>query len=327
MKPKVFVTRMVPEPGLEVLRQHAEVEIWPGEEPPPYEVLRAKAAEVDGLFTMVTDRVDRALLEAAPRLKVVSNMAVGYDNIDVEAATARGVAVCNTPGVLTDTTADFAFGLLMAVARRIVEGDKFVRAGRWKTWGPMAFLGYDIHGATLGIVGLGRIGLGVAERAQGFRMRVLYYDPIRRPEEEARLGLEYVERLEDLLPRCDFVSIHVPLTRETYHLFGEAQLRLMKPTAILVNTARGPIVDPQALYRALKEGWIAGAGLDVTEPEPIPPDDPLLTLDNVVITPHIASASHATRTRMAVLAAENLVAVLSGGQPKHCVNPEVLRRT
>lgn len=326
MRPKVFVTRLIPEPGLEILRRHAEVEVWPGEEPPPDEVLRAKAGEVDGLLTMVTDRVDRALLEAAPRLKVVSNMAVGYDNVDVAAATERGIPVCHTPGVLTDTTADFAFGLLMAVARRVVEADKFVRAGRWRTWGPMAFLGYDIHGATLGIVGLGRIGLGVAERAQGFRMRVLYYDPVRRPEAEARLGLEYVGRLEDLLPRCDFVSIHVPLTRETYHLFGEAQLRLMKPTAILVNTARGPIVDPRALYRALTEGWIAGAGLDVTEPEPIPPDDPLLTLDNVVVTPHIASASHATRARMAVLAAENLVAVLSGGRPKHCVNPEVLAR-
>ncbi len=324
MKPKVFVTRAIPEAGLEILRRHAEVEVWPGEGPPPYEVLRARAAEADGLLTMVTDRVDRPLLEAAPKLKVVSNMAVGYDNIDVGAATERGVAVCHTPGVLTDTTADFAFGLLMAVARRIVEADKFVRAGRWKTWGPMAFLGHDVHGATLGIVGLGRIGLGVAERARGFRMNVLYYDPVRRPEEEARLGLEYVGRLEDLLPRCDFVSIHVPLTPETYHLIGEAQLRLMKPTAILVNTARGPIVDPKALYRALKEGWIAGAGLDVTEPEPIPPDDPLLTLDNVVITPHIASASYATRTRMAVLAAENLVAVLLGQAPKHCVNPEVL---
>jgi len=326
MKPKVFVTRMVPEPGLRLLQEHVEVEVWPGDEPPPYEILRTKASEVDGLYTMVTDRVDRPLLEGAPRLKVVSNMAVGYDNIDVQAATERGVAVCNTPGVLTDTTADFAFGLLMAVARRVVQADKFVRAGQWKTWGPMAFLGYDIHGATLGIVGLGRIGLGVAERAQGFRMKVLYYDPVRRTEEESRLGLEYFARLEDLLPRCDFVSIHVPLTPETYHLIGEAQLRLMKPTAILVNTARGPVVDPKALYRALKEGWIAGAGLDVTEPEPIPADDPLLTLDNIVITPHIASASHATRTRMAVLAAENLIAVLSGGEPKHCVNREVLRR-
>jgi glyoxylate reductase len=261
-------------------------------------------------------------MDAAPKLKVISNMAVGYDNIDVEEATRRGIIVGNTPGVLTDTTADFAFALLMATARRIPEACRYVHAGRWKTWGPKLFLGWDIHGATLGLVGLGRIGSGVARRATGFGMRILYYDVVRREDLEEELGLEFVD-FEMLLEQSDFVSLHVPLTTETYYLISTEQFRVMKPTAILINTSRGPIVDPQALYEALKSGQIAACGLDVTEPEPIPRDDPLLTLDNCVIVPHIASASIATRTKMAAMAAENLIAGLKGEMPPHPVNPEV----
>ena len=322
MKPKVYVTRLIPEKGLEMILAFCDAEVWQGKLPPPREVLLGKAQEVEGLLSLLTDRIDGQLMDAAPKLKVISNMAVGYDNIDVKEATRRGIIVGNTPGILTDTTADFAFALVMATARRIPEACRYVRDGRWKTWGPKLLLGWDIHGATLGLVGMGRIGSGVARRATGFGMRILYYDVVRREDLEEEVGLEFVD-FETLLERSDFISLHVPLTSETHHLIGTEQFRLMKPTAILINTSRGPIVDPQALYEALKSGQIAACGLDVTEPEPIPIDDPLLTLDNCVIMPHIASASIATRTKMAIMAAENLIAGLKGEIPPHPVNPEI----
>jgi glyoxylate reductase len=270
---------------------------------------------------MLTDRIDAEVLDAGNRLRVVSNMAVGYDNVDVAAATARGILVTNTPGVLTETTADMAFALLLAAARRVVGGNRLARTGGWKTWHPSFLLGRDVNSAVLGIVGLGQIGLAVARRARGFNMRVLYHSTTRRSEAEKELGLEYAD-LDHLLSESDFVSLHVFLDPQTHHLIGERELALMKPSAVLINTSRGAVVDQSALYSALKENRIAAAGLDVTETEPIPGDDPLLTLDNVVITPHIASASVATREKMARMAVESIVAVLRGERPAHCVNPE-----
>jgi len=322
---KIFVTRLIPKAGLDLLYGFAELRIWQEEVPPPRDVLLEEAGEVDGLLSLLTDTIDAELMDAAPRLKVVSNYAIGYDNVDVEAATERGIMVCHTPGVLTDTTADFAFALLACVARRVVEASEYVREGRWKTWGPMLCLGYDLHGATLGLVGLGRIGSGVAKRATGFDMRVLYHDVSRQPSREEELGLTYVD-LETLLRESDFVSLHTPLTPETHHMMGREQFTMMKSTAILINTSRGQVVDQKALYEALVSGGIAGAGLDVTDPEPILRDDPLLTLDNCVVLPHIASASVATRTMMATMAAENLIAALQGRMPRNPVNPEVLDR-
>jgi glyoxylate reductase len=263
-------------------------------------------------------------MDAAPKLKVVSNLAVGYDNIRIPEATKRGIAVSNTPEVLTETTADLAFALLMAAARRVVEADKFTRAGKWKTWGPGLMLGQDIHHATLGIAGMGRIGREMAKRAAGFSMRILYYDEFRQPEAvEKQLGLEKVTTLDELLTESDFISLHVPLTEKTKHLIGREQFAKMKPTAVLVNSSRGPVVDQKALYEALKSNTIFAAGLDVTETEPISPDDPLLTLDNVIILPHIASGSYITREKMAVMAVDNIIAGLHGEKLPECVNPEV----
>lgn len=323
MGPKVYVTRLIPKQGLDLVRSFAEVKIWEGELPPPREVILEEVAEVEGVISLLTDQIDAKVMDAAPNLRVISNYAVGYDNVDVEAASERGILVCNTPGVLTDTTADLAFALLVCVARRVVEGDRYVRGGKWKTWGPMLLLGQDIHGATLGLVGLGRIGRAMAKRASGFEMRILYHDIYRQPDLEKELGLTYND-LETLLRESDFISLHTPLTSETYHLIGVDQFKMMKSTAILINTSRGPVVDEKALYDALLSGQIGGAGLDVTDPEPIDAEDPLLTLDNCLIVPHIGSASVATRTLMATMAAENLVAGLQGRIPPHLVNPQVL---
>ncbi len=322
MKPKVFVARLIPEAGLDLLKPKCDLDVWQDELPPSRAALLEHVKGCQGLLSLLTDKVDAELLDAAPDLKVVSNYAVGYDNIDVAACTARKIVVCNTPGVLSETTADLAWALLMAAARRISEGADYVRAGKWRTWGPRLLLGWDVHHATLGIIGLGRIGFEVAKRARGFDMRVLYYNRSRKPELEAELGLEYVP-LETLLKESDFVSLHTPLTPETRHLIGAKEFELMKPTAVLINTARGPIVDSKALYQALKSGQIGYAALDVTDPEPIPADDPLLSLPNCLVVPHIGSASHATRNRMAVMAAENLLAALEGERPEHVVNPEV----
>jgi glyoxylate reductase len=274
------------------------------------------------LLCLLTDRIDAALMDAAPGLKVISQCAVGYDNVDVGAATARGIPVGNTPGVLTDATADFAFTLLMAAARRIGEAIDYVRAGRWTTWGLTLLLGQEVYGATLGIVGLGRIGKAAAQRASGFAMRVLYFDAVRQPEAEAELGVEYCS-LEDLLRASDYVSLHVDLSEETKGLMDTKAFALMKPTAILINTSRGPVVDPEALYEALKEGQIAYAALDVTDPEPLPADHKLLGLPNLIVAPHIASATVASRNLMATRAVQNLVAGLRGEQLPYCVNREV----
>jgi glyoxylate reductase len=275
----------------------------------------------DALLTLLTDRVDAALVNGAPRLRIVSNMAVGYDNIDVKAATARGVLVCNTPGVLTETTADFAFSLLLAAARRVVEGDRLARSGGWRTWHPSFLLGQDAYGSTLGIIGLGAIGQAVARRARGFAMRLLYFDSQRRPELETELDARFAP-LDTLLQESDFVSLHVPLTAETRHIVGRRELGLMKRSAILVNTSRGGVVDQDALCEALRSRAIAGAGLDVAEVEPVPAGDPLLALNNLTLTPHVASASVATRTRMADMAADAILCVLRGEKPPNLVNPD-----
>lgn len=325
-KPKVFVTRIIPDAGLRLVQTACDVDLWTDELPPPREVLLARVRGVEGLLCLLTDRIDAEVMDAAgPGLKVISNHAVGYDNIDVPAATARGIPVGNTPGILTDATADFAFALLLAAARRVVEGERFVHAGRWKTWGPSLLLGQDVCGATLGVIGFGRIGQAVARRAAGFAMRVLYHDPSQ-PQLPADLCATPVD-LATLLRESDFVSLHVPLTQETRHLINRETLALMKPTAVLVNTARGPVVDQGALYEALREHRIFAAALDVTDPEPIPPDSPLLTLDNCLIVPHIASASVTTRQKMSLMAAENLIAGLKGERLPNCVNPEVYRLT
>jgi len=322
---KVFVTRELPSAALDPLAEAATLRVWPGELPPPPDVLLAEAADADALLTLLTDRIDAAIMAAAPRLRVISNMAVGYDNIDVQEASRRAILVTNTPGILIKTTADFAFALLLAAARRVVEADRYTREGRWKTWGPQILLGQDVHGATLGVVGLGGVGLEVVKRARGFGMRVLYNDATRKIKQERRYGLAYVE-LEQLLAESDFVSLHVPLTPETHHLIGERELSLMKPTAVLINTARGAAVDQLAVWRFLKGRRIAAAAMDVSEQEPIAPDDPLLGLDNIIITPHIASASVATRLGMAKMAVDNLLTALRGQVPPHCVNREAVRR-
>jgi glyoxylate reductase len=322
-RPSVFVTRALPGDPLPPLRDIADVDVWPDEAPPPHDELVRRAAASDALLTMLTDPIDAAVLDAGKRLRIVATMAVGYDNIDVAAATECGILVTNTPGVLTETTADLTFALLLAAARRIVEGDRLTRTGGWRSWHPSFLLGHDVYGATLGIVGLGQIGLAVARRARGFGMRILYHSRTRHPQAEADLGLEFVP-LDRLLAQSDFVTLHVYLSPQTHHLIGERELALMKPTAILVNAARGQVVDQRALYEALKQHRITAAALDVAAVEPIPPDDPLLTLDNVVLTPHIGSASVATRGRMAEMAVESILTVFRGGMPVHCLNPEAL---
>ncbi len=320
----VFITRRIPEEGLAIIAQSCEVDLWPGELPPPREVILQRSKGVEGILSLLTDKIDAEVMDAAgSRLKVISNYAVGIDNIALAEATKRGIPVGNTPGVLTETTADFAFCMLMSAARRIAEGDRYVRSGRWKTWGPKLLLGQDIYEATLGIIGFGRIGRAVARRAQGFNMRVLYYDPMSAiDDEEAGIGAISTD-LDTLLREADFISIHTPLTEATYHMIDNQAFSNMKSTAVLINTARGGVVDPDALYHALSEGRIASAALDVTDPEPISPDNPLLELDNLIITPHIGSASVATRNKMARMAAENLIAGLKGEKLPNCVNPEV----
>lgn len=323
----VYVTRRLPEPGMSMLAAHCRLEVNPHDRP----LTRAELLEAvrgrEGLVTLLTETIDAEVMEAAgPQLRVISNYAVGFNNIDVKEATRRRILVCNTPGVLTETTADLAWALIMAVARRVVEADAFMRSGKFAAmggWSPTLFLGTDVYGKTLGIVGFGRIGEAVARRARGFDMRVLYHDVRRRtPDEERRLGVEYRD-LEGLLRESDFVSLHVDLNDTTRHLINERTLSLMKPTAYLINTSRGPVVDEAALVKALKERRIAGAGLDVFEHEPhMAPG--LAELPNVVVLPHIASASTETRARMAEMAASNLIAALSGRRPAHVVNPEVL---
>jgi glyoxylate reductase len=322
--PSVFVAREIPDEGLAPVRDACEVDLWTDPLPPPRDELLRRVAGKDGLLTLLTDRVDAELLDAAgPQLKVVSNYAVGFDNFDIPELTRRRIPAGNTPGVLTETTADLAFALMMAAARRVDEGSRYVRQGRWKTWGPMLLMGVDLHGATLGIVGFGRIGREMAKRASGFGMQVVYHDvhPAT-PDEERALNARQVE-MDELLAGSDMISLHTNLTDETRHLIDAAALARMKPTAILVNTSRGPVVDQAALFEALRDGQIFAAALDVTDPEPMAPDDPLLTLENCLVVPHIASATGVTRGKMAAIAAANLLAGLRGDPLPSCINPEV----
>jgi len=325
LKPKVYVTREIPERGLKMIKERFDAEVWPEYGPPPKEVIIGKVGNVDAIVSLLSDKIDAEVFDAAPKLKIVAQMAVGFDNIDMREATKRGICVTNTPEVLTETTADFAWALLMAVARRVVEADRYVRTGKWKvSWHPSMLLGRDVHGAIMGIVGAGMIGSAVAKRAKGFNMKILYYDVVPRPELEQELGAKNVD-LDTLFKGSDFISIHVPLTNQTYHMINEEKFRLMKKTAYLINNSRGSVIDEKALYRALKEEWIAGAGLDVFEREPTQLDNPLLKLDNVVLAPHISSSSHETRSRMAEIVAENLIAFFEGRIPPNLVNREVLK--
>ena len=322
---RCFVTRWLPFPALDRLSARHEVDVWPERLPPPYEELVARAAEAEGLLTLLTDRVDAALIEQSPRLRAISNYAVGYDNVDLEAASARGIPVGNTPDVLTDATADLAFALLLTAARKLPEAITAVRDGDWLTWEPAQYLGAAVNDATLGIVGFGRIGQAVARRASGFEMTVVHTGSGSGSVSGLGLGVGSGsgsgEALDAVLERSDFVSLHCPLTPETYHLIDDAALSRMKRTAILINTARGPIVNHDALRRALIAGEIAGAALDVTDPEPLPPDDPLLAAPNLIVVPHIGSATRAARERMADLAVDNLLAGLDGQPMPHQVNP------
>lgn len=324
--PLILVTHALPPDWLAAFHGRTDLEVVIGPDTTVTNQLtpelRARLPQADGLLTMLTVPVDEALLAAAPRLRVVSNMAVGVDNIDLAACTRRGIPVGHTPGVLTEATADLTLALLLAVARRLPQAATAARTGGWTTWSPTDWLGADLHGATLGIVGLGQIGTAVAERAAAFGLRLVYAGPSAKPDVEARLGA--VRRpLAELLATSDFVSLHVPLTAATRDLIDEQALRSMKPTAVLINVARGPVVNAGALYRALRDGWIAGAGLDVTDPEPLPPDNPLYTLENCLIVPHIGSATQATRRGMAALAVENVLAGVDGRRLPHCANAAV----
>ena len=321
-KARVFVTRVIPEAGLSRIRSECDAEVWPDPLPPPPEVLREKVRDCEGLVSLLTDRIDAALLDAAPKLKVVSNFAVGFNNIDVAAAAARGVAVGNTPGVLTDATADMALALMLAAARRLPEAAADAREGRWKTWEPCGWLGQDLAGRTLGIVGMGRIGFAVAKRCRlGWDMRVLYSDVHPSEKAEKELGARRVG-LDELLAESDFVSAHADLNETTRGMFNAERFGRMKPTAVFVNTARGPLVDHAALAEALRSGTIFAAGLDVTDPEPLPPEHELYRLRNCVVAPHIASATVQTRDAMARICAENLLAGLRGEKLPCPVHPE-----
>ena len=325
-KPRVLLTRQIPESAFSVVRECADIDVWQENVPIPRDVFLEKVRDIEGLYCLLTDTVDEELLAQAPRLRIVSTMAVGYDHIDVQACTKRKISVGNTPGVLTETTADFAFALLMAAARRIGEGSEFVKAGHWGAWDPALLLGQDIYGGTLGIIGFGRIGQAVARRAKGFGMRVLVSHihsasaPILRETGAVQVPFNQV------VTESDFLSLHVPFTGNTQHLINQGVLRRMKSTAILINTSRGKVVDQRALYHALKERQIAYAALDVTDPEPLAAEDLIVALPNCLVVPHIASASVSTRTKMAVMAVENLRAGLSRQPLPYCVNPEVFEQ-
>ncbi|MEM1514095.1 MAG: glyoxylate reductase [Candidatus Thermoplasmatota archaeon] len=319
---KIFITRYLPEEGIKLLKKH-ELEIYEGDAPPSKEEIIKGVKGKDALICLLTDKIDAEVMENGKNLKVIANYAVGVDNIDIAEATKRGIFVTNTPGVLTETVADLAFALMMAIARRIVEGDAFMRQKKFKGWAPMLLLGRDIYGKTLGVVGLGRIGKAFAKRAIGFSMNILYYSRHRDEEFEKETNARFVS-LQELLKESDFISLHLPLTKETYHIIGEKELKMMKKTAYLINTSRGKCIDEKALIKALKEGWIAGAALDVYENEPEVSDE-LLSLNNVVLAPHIGSASYETRSRMAIMVAENVLAALNGKIPPQCLNPEAIK--
>lgn len=324
---KIYITRKIPDPAVSLLEEVFEVSMWPEEDScVPRDVLCAESRDSFGLLSMLTDKIDEELLKEAENLRIVSNMAVGYDNIDVGACSRRGIIVTNTPGVLTEATADLAFGLLLATARRIPEAQEYLKNGLWETWSPMLLTGLDVWGSTIGIVGMGRIGTAVARRAKGFNMRIVYYSRTRDLGVEEELGAEY-RSLDSLLKEADFVTMHLPLTEQTKGLIGEKEIGLMKREAVLINTARGGIVDEDALAKALRDRKIWGAGLDVFSREPISVDSPFFGLDNVVLLPHIGSATVTTRTEMAVLAARNVREYLLSGIPITPVNPEALNET
>ena len=323
--PKAYVTRRIQDAGLSLLPGRVDFEVWEKTAPVEREVLLEKAPGVQGLLCTLSDRIDEELLSRCPGLRVVSNYAVGYDNIDVEAATRRGVLVTNTPDVLTNATADVAFTLILASARRVVEANEFLRSGEWVTWHPDLLLGQDVSESVLGIVGIGKIGQAVARRAAGFSMKILFFNRSPKPDLEKELGARQVS-LDELLRESDFVSLHCPLSAETKGLIGERELRMMKKSSILINTSRGPVVDQKALYRACSERWIWGAGLDVFEKEPVPLDEPLLTLKNVTTIPHLGSATIKAREGMARKAAENLLAALEGKKPTDLVNPSAWKK-
>lgn len=317
------MTRDHPGTALKALNNRYDVKINLKDQPLVKDELLQEVKDVAGIIACVGDRIDGAVMDASDgALQAICNAIVGFDNVDLKAATERGIYVTNTPGVLTETVADLTFGLLMTVSRRIVEAERFIRTGQWRGWGPKQFLGWDVHGKTLGIIGLGRIGLAVAKRARGFNMHLLYYDVVRRPEHESEVGLTFAP-LEDVLRESDYVSVHVPLIPQTRHLLGETEFALMKDSAFLLNTSRGPVIDEPALIHALQKGKIRGAGLDVWDPEPPDPHNPLLNMDNVLTLPHIASASIETRTTMIAMAIENLQAILTGKIPPNLVNKDV----
>src|SRR5436190_2396591 len=317
--PKVFITRRIPEIGPNKLRAQAgwDVQQWDSDDVVPRETLLRSIQGCDAVLSLLTERVDAEFLDAAgPQLKVVANMAVGFDNFVVPELTRRGVIGTNTPDVLTDTTADLAFALLMATARMLPQAERYIQDGKWHTWEPLGFRGQDVHHATLGLIGVGRIGSAVARRASGFEMKVIYYDAFRRQDLEQQFGYEFRDSPEAVLREADFVSLHTPLTEETRHLINAERLRLMKRTAVLINTSRGPVVDNMALYDALKNGTIWAAGLDVTDPEPLPQDHPLVTIENCLVVPHIASASIKTRDAMSELAGDHSIAALHSRAPQ-----------
>lgn len=316
------MSRVVPEEAVQILKDAFEVEIWEEDRPVPREKLIEEAKKADGLYVMLTDKIDQELMEQAPHLKVVSNMAVGYDNIDVPTASEKGIIIANTPGILSDTTADLAFGLLMDTARRLSEANRYLLEGKWQKWSPMLLAGQDVHGATIGIIGMGRIGEAVAKRATGFDMKILYHNRHRKIDAEEKYGAEY-RTLDDLIKESDFIVLLTPLTPETVNLIGRREFEMMKPSAVFINVSRGATVDEEALYEALTANKIWAAGLDVFKQEPLPKDHPLLQLNNVVALPHIGSASIKTRKKMAIMAAENLRDILLGKKSPNMVNPEI----
>ena len=322
-KPKVLITRQLLPEVLDLISESTDMEVWPDTYPPSAEKLRELLVDKEGVLTTIMDRIDAEALDAAPKLKVVSQLGVGVDHIDIVEATKRNILVGNTPGVLAKATADIAFALLMSAARRVSEGDQWVREKQWElAFHPLHWLGVDVHSTTLGIVGLGETGLEMVKRAQGFDMEVIYFSRTRKEDLESQYGIKYVS-FEELLRNADFVSLHVAYTPDTHFLVGKSQLEMMKETAILINAARGPVVDPEALYEALNNRTIYAAGLDVTYPEPILPTDPLLTLNNIVITPHMGSSAISTRRNTMYMATQNMLAGLNGQQLKACVNPSI----